>query len=40
MTLENFVKYRPPHHPDAINQKKSQEVVEAIEAALAGLGRN
>jgi NAD(P)-dependent dehydrogenase (short-subunit alcohol dehydrogenase family) len=29
-----------PPHPDAMNQKKSQEVVDAIDAILAGLGHN
>jgi NAD(P)-dependent dehydrogenase (short-subunit alcohol dehydrogenase family) len=31
--------FRPPH-PDAMNKKKSQEVVDAIESVLAGLGHN
>jgi NAD(P)-dependent dehydrogenase (short-subunit alcohol dehydrogenase family) len=31
--------FRPPH-PDAMNKSKSQEVVDAIESVLAGLGHN
>jgi NAD(P)-dependent dehydrogenase (short-subunit alcohol dehydrogenase family) len=31
--------FRSPH-PDAMNKKKSQEVVDAIESVLAGLGHN